>query len=541
MLPGELVLKKIISTVPHKPGVYRLLDKEGTLLYVGKAKDLKKRLESYARGVYHSVYIPSVLEQLSHVEITLVTKEADALLLEASLIRTLKPRYNILHRLGRVFPYICIEKTMHPFPRLAPFRGRTQKKNDIYFGPFTSYKMMHKSLEMLEKTFLLRSCADHVFKNRSRPCLLHQIDRCSAPCVGKISKEDYARHIEQAQAFFKGETKTLKKSWTNDMKQAVKAENFEEAAFYRDRLATLDHISTVTGHVAPTTFSQADLFACHIEGERASIQVFFFRAHQNLGNTSYKIKVMTGTCPGEILAGFIPQFYQKNSPPKYVITHALSNEDKSFLEETYSLRVLLPSRGEKHQFLMLALANAQNDLIGENNVEFNLLGELSKTFFLDQEIPQRIEIYDNSHIQGKYPLGVMVVYTPDGFDKNEYRIFNMRGDHRGNDLEMMKEVFVRRFSNTQLTLPDFILIDGGPTQLKVAYRCLTDQGIHIPMVGMAKGKERNAGKERFYLPNGTTIPIQPNTPLIHLLQRLRDEAHRFAIYSHRRRRLRDAL
>ncbi len=559
---GPQVIADIVKRLPNGPGVYRMIDAKGTVLYVGKARSLKKRVQSYTRTAGLSGRIQRVIMATAAMEFVSTRTETEALLLEANLIKRLRPRYNVLLRDDKSFPYILITGD-HKAPQIAKHRGARTRKGD-YFGPFASAGAVGRTINALERAFLLRSCSDAVFDSRTRPCLLYQIKRCSAPCTGEIALDDYARLVKEAKDFLSGRSQAVRAAMQKAMSQAADRLDFEQAARYRDRLAALSHVQGHQG-INPQTFEEADLFAIHQAGGQTCIQVFFFRTGQNWGNRAYFPRADKGLEPGAVLGAFLAQFYDDKPTPKLILlSHDF--EERALLEEALSERtgvrvsVLVPQRGEKKDLVDHALANAREALgreLAQSTSQRTLLEGLAEQFGL-AETPRRIEVYDNSHIMGTNPVGAMIVSGPDGFIKGQYRKFNMRSEELtpGDDYAMMREMLGRRFSRlmreagprdaaereeeTVGPWPDVVLIDGGRGQLAVATETLAELGItDLPLIGVAKGPDRDAGRETFHMNGRQSFMLPPRDPVLYFVQRLRDEAHRFAIGSHRARRKSD--
>jgi excinuclease ABC subunit C len=486
------------------------------------------------------------------MEFVVTATETEALLLEANLIKRLKPRFNILMRDDKSFPYIMIRKD-HRAPQLAKHRGARKADTD-YFGPFASVWAVNRALTTLQKAFLLRSCSDSVFEGRSRPCMLHQIKRCAAPCVDLVSPEAYGGLVAEATAFLRGKSADLQDRLAADMHAAADALDFEGAARLRDRIRALAAIRAAQG-INPQTFEEADVFAIALEGGQSCIQVFFFRAGQNWGNRAYFPKHDRDAEPGEILDAFLAQFYDDKPPPGLILA---SHEPpgRALLEEAFSLKadgrveIRTPQRGEKREIMDHALTNAREALgrkLAESGSQATLLAGVAEAFGLDAP-PERIEVYDNSHIQGANAVGGMIVAGPDGFEKSQYRKWTIRDAKGGDDFAMMREVLTRRFARLaredeeeEPVWPDLIVIDGGEQQLAVALDCAREAGVDddIAIVSIAKGVERDAGRVRFFLPGKPPFRLERNDPVLYFLQRLRDEAHRFAIGAHRAKRSAD--
>ncbi len=546
------VVEACLATLPAAPGVYRMIKAGGEVLYVGKARNLKKRVAAYASPGRLGPRLHRMIADTAAMEFVTTHTEAEALLLESNLIKRLRPRYNILLRDDKSFACILVTAD-HPFPRVLKHRGAQSRKGD-YFGPFASTWAVNRTLTALQRAFLLRSCADTVFAARTRPCLLYQIKRCSAPCVGRISQNDYAALVAQARDFLKGDTQRIQRDLARRMEAASEMLDFEEAGRYRDRIRAL---TAVQSHqdINLEGIGDADVIAVDQSGGSSCVQVFFFRSGCNYGNRAYYPDHSGGEAPEAVLEAFVGQFYDDRPPPPLVlVSHALPNQ--TLVEEALSLRadrrvlVITPQRGAKHNLVRHTLDNARDALarrLGENASQRRLLEGLARLLDLEA-VPERIEVYDNSHVSGTEAMGAMIVAGPEGLIKNAYRKFRIRnpeGAAAGDDYAMMREVLTRRFGRavaedpdrTQGQWPDLVLIDGGAGQLAVARQVLQDLGAHtVAAAAIAKGPDRNAGRERIFLPERP--PFQPDgrDPVLHFLQRLRDEAHRFAIGSHRARR-----
>lgn len=553
-LTGAERIAAYLKTLPDAPGVYRMLNAAGAVLYVGKAKSLKKRVSSYAQGRVHSERLTRMVAETAEMVFVTTASETEALLLESNLIKRLKPRYNVSYRDDKSFPNILL-RADHPFPQLLKHRGARTTKG-IYFGPFASAGAVSRTLNTLQRAFLLRSCSDSVFDSRTRPCLLYQIKRCAAPCVERIDPAGYHALVEEAEAFLKGKSQAVQDALKAEMTQAAEALDFEAAARLRDRLKAMSHIQSSQG-VNPSTFDEADLFAAHSEGGHTCIQVFFFRAGQNWGNRPYFPKHDRDLPLAEVLESFIGQFYDERTAPGLI----LASEDvpgRDLLEEALATRaghkveIARPQRGEKREIMDRALTNAREQLgrrLAESSAQSQLLEGVADVFGLEQP-PQRIEVYDNSHIQGAHALGAFIVAGPDGFEKAQYRKFNIKSTdlEPGDDYGMMREVLTRRFArmvkeeaeqpdSSRWKRPDLVLIDGGPGQLSVACQVFADLGVEdVTLVGISKGPDRDAGREHFYMPGKEPFRLDPKSPVLYYLQRLRDEAHRFVIGGHRKKR-----
>ncbi len=553
-LKGADRIKSYLKTLPDAPGVYRMINAAGDVLYVGKAKSLKKRVSSYAlRGAHNERITRMILETAEMLFVT-TASESEALLLESNLIKQLKPRYNVSYRDDKSFPNILLRED-HPFPQLLKHRGARTAKGS-YFGPFASAGAVTRTLNTLQRAFLLRSCSDSVFAARTRPCLLFQVKRCSAPCVGRVDEAAYRELVVETEDFLHGKSRAVQDRLVAEMTRASEALDFEAAARLRDRVKAMSQIQASQG-VNPSTFEEADLFAAYSEGAQVCIQVFFFRAGQNWGNRPYFPKLPFDMEMPEMLESFVGQFYDTRPAPRLVL---LSEDvpDAALLAEALSSRagfkveISKPQRGEKQQIMERALTNAREQLgrrMAENSAQAQLLEGVAEAFSLDAP-PRRIEVYDNSHIQGAHAVGAFIVAGPEGFEKNQYRKFNIKSAELtpGDDYAMMREVLSRRFArmmaeeaeppeNSKWQRPDLVLIDGGPGQLSVAVQVFADLGVEdVALVGISKGPDRDAGREHFYLPGREPFRLDPKSPTLYYLQRLRDEAHRFAIGSHRKKR-----
>jgi excinuclease ABC subunit C len=554
-LKGADLIRDEVKRLPDAPGVYRMMGEDGEALYVGKARSLKKRVTQYAQGRFHTNRIAHMVAATRSMEFTTTRTETDALLLEINLIKQLKPRFNVLLRDDKSFPEIVIRRD-HAAPQLRKHRGAHAIKGD-YFGPFASAWAVNRTLNTLQKAFLLRSCSDSVYDTRTRPCMLHQIRRCSAPCTGLIGLEDYNRLVDEAEAFLRGKSRAVMGRMASEMQQASDALEFERAARLRDRIRALSSVAQET-QVNPETVDEADVFALHAEGGQACVQVFFFRAGQNWGNRAYFPRVATlaeaGDENAEIMSAFLGQFYEDRPIPRLILVN-IEPVDCQLLAEAFCIKsgrkveICLPRRGEKKQLVAHALTNAREALgrkMAESSAQSKLLAGVCEAFGLEAQ-PERIEVYDNSHIMGTNAVGAMVVAGPEGFQKNQYRKFNIKDSDLtpGDDYGMMREVLRRRFSRLvkeeeagePVARPDLVLIDGGAGQLAAAEEVMADLGVDdIPVVGVAKGPDRDAGLERFFIPGKAPMMLEPKSPVLYYLQRLRDEAHRFAIGSHRVRR-----
>ncbi|HEY8947361.1 MAG TPA: excinuclease ABC subunit UvrC [Rhizomicrobium sp.] len=551
-LKGPARIEAYLKTLPDAPGVYRMLNDKGDVLYVGKAKSLKKRVSSYARGMVHSDRLMRMIADTAEMIFVTTASEIEALLLESNLIKRLKPRYNVSYRDDKSFPNILLRED-HPFPQLLKHRGAKSTKG-VYFGPFASAGAVTRTLNTLQRAFLLRSCSDSVFESRTRPCLLFQIKRCSAPCVGRVDEAGYAELVREAEEFLNGKSRVVQDELARQMNTASDQLDFEAAARFRDRIKAMSHIQSQQG-INPTTFVEADVFAAFQQGGETCIQVFFFRAGQNWGNRPYFPRHPRELSCAEVLESFVAQFYDERPAPKAIyLSEEIANRE--LIEEALAIRaehkveIAVPQRGEKREIVEMAMQNAREQLarrMAENSAQRELLEGVAETFGMENP-PRRIEIYDNSHIQGTNALGGMVVAGPDGFEKGEYRKYNIKSTELtpGDDYGMMREVLTRRFSrlvkeagedDAKAKWPDLALIDGGPGQLSVARAVLEDLGVEdVLLVGISKGPDRDAGREHFYMAGREPFRLDPKSPVLYYLQRLRDEAHRFAIGSHRKKR-----
>ncbi|MFI4973903.1 MAG: excinuclease ABC subunit UvrC [Caulobacterales bacterium] len=553
-LIGAALIKDEVRRLPDAPGVYRMFGEDREALYVGKARSLKKRVIQYAQGRFHTQRIALMVDLTRSMEFTTTRTETDALLLEINLIKQLKPRFNVLLRDDKSFPEIVIRRE-HPAAQLKKHRGAHAIKGD-YFGPFASAWAVNRTLNTLQKAFLLRSCSDSVYESRTRPCMLHQIRRCSAPCTGLISLEDYQKLVDEAEAFLRGKSRAVMARMSEEMQSAADDLEFERAARLRDRIRALSSVAAET-QVNPETVDEADVFALHAEGGQACVQVFFFRAGQNWGNRAYFPRVDKSDEDAAVMSAFLGQFYEDKPIPRLILVSTPPDE-RDLLAEAFALKagrkveISRPQRGEKRQLVDHALTNAREALgrkMAESSAQSKLLAAVSETFGLDAP-PERIEVYDNSHIMGTNAVGGMIVAGPDGFQKSQYRKFNIKSTELtpGDDFGMMREVLRRRFARLAKEeeagenppRPDLVLIDGGAGQLSATLEVMADLGVDdIPVVGVAKGPDRDAGLERFFAPGKTPFMLEPKSPVLYYLQRLRDEAHRFAIGTHRVRRAMD--
>jgi excinuclease ABC subunit C len=544
---GPAAIEAALPTLPTGPGVYRMIDAKGEALYVGKAKSLKKRVPAYAQPARLPERLRRMVMETVAVEVITTHTEAEALLLESNLIKRLKPRFNIVLRDDKSYPWLTLTGD-HPFPQLAKHRGAHSRKGD-YFGPYASAWAVNQAVTALSRAFLLRTCSDTVFANRARPCLLYQIKRCSAPCVGRIDQAAYAGLVEQAKRFLEGDTSALQQELAAEMERAAEALDFERAATIRDRIRGLTHVQS-TDVVNPGEIGDADVIACHMAGGQSCVQVFFIRGGRNNGNRAHFPSHTKSEDESSVLSAFLGQFYDDKPPPRAVLlSHPVA--EPGLVAEALSLKagrkveLAVPQRGHKRAVVEHALTNAREALerrLAEGTAQAALLEGVARLFSLPGP-PERIEVYDNSHTMGREPYGVMIVAGPQGFVKSAYRKFAIRETIQpGDDFGMMREVLERRFGRALKehpdrdpgTWPDLVLIDGGAGQLSAAHETLAGLGIEdLPLVAIAKGPDRNAGRERFFLAGREPIELPPRDPVLYYLQRLRDEAHRFAITTHR--------
>jgi excinuclease ABC subunit C len=548
---GAAIIAQTVRTLSGSPGVYRMADTDGNPLYIGKAKNLKRRVTAYTRPMSLPVRIQRMIAATVSVDVIQTHTEVEALLLESNLIKKQKPRYNILLRDDKSFPHILLTSDA-TWPQLLKHRGGRSRKGE-YFGPFASAGAVNRTLAALQRAFPLRNCSDSVFSNRTRPCLQFQIKRCAAPCVGKIAEADYGAIVGEARDFLTGDSRNLQDSLSRRMQAASDATEFESAAVFRDRIRALTQIQAHQD-INVAKLGDADVVVAHQGGGTVCVQVFFFRAGQNFGNRTYFPARTQGFPVATILGSFLGQFYADKEPPPQVLLSEQPPDapliaDALGLRAGRKVRLHCPSRGSKHKLVEHALANAREALarrLSESATQRRMLEQLAERFGLDG-VPSRIEVYDNSHISGTNAVGGMIVSGPEGLNKSAYRKFNIKSTDiaPGDDYGMMREVLTRRFRRALQddadredgTWPDLILIDGGPGQLSVARDVLAELAIDdVSILGIAKGPERNAGREKFYQPDRAPFMLPPNDPVLYFLQRLRDEAHRFAIGSHRARR-----
>ncbi|OWY03604.1 excinuclease ABC subunit C [Thioclava sp. F1Mire-8] len=550
-LTGHALIADYLKRLDGSPGVYRMLNAKGEVLYVGKARNLKARVSNYARPSGHSARIARMIFETASMMFLTTRTETEALLLEQNLIKQLKPRYNVLARDDKSFPNILIA-TDHPYPMIKKHRGARKEKGH-YFGPFASAGAVNRTLNQLERVFLLRNCSDSMFETRTRPCLQYQIKRCSGPCVGKISEEDYAALVDDAKRFLQGKSTTIQRELAEQMQQASDDMEFERAAALRDRIKALTNVQQSQG-INPRTTAEADVIALHQEGGQACVQVFFIRANQSWGNHDFYPKTGSGAEAPEILQAFIAQFYTNRPPPKLILlSHPVEDEElvSEFLSERAERKVeiTVPQRGEKAELVENAARNARESLgrkMSETAAQAKLLAGVAEAFGLEKP-PQRIEVYDNSHIQGAHAVGGMIVAGPEGFIKSQYRKFNIKNADLtpGDDFGMMKEVLTRRFTRLlkedperkSESWPDLLLIDGGAGQVSAVREIMDEMGVSdVAMVGVAKGVDRDHGKEEFHRTGQRPIALPRQSPVLYYIQRLRDEAHRWAIGTHRAKR-----
>ncbi len=549
-LTGYERIADYLKTLDGSPGVYRMLDSESRVLYVGKARNLRNRVSNYARPGNHSGRIARMISETASMMFLTTRTETEALLLEQNLIKQLKPRYNVLLRDDKSFPNIIV--TGHDFPMIKKHRGAKNEKG-TYFGPFASAGAVNHTLSQLQKIFLLRNCADSMFETRTRPCLQYQIKRCSAPCVGHINREEYANSVRDASEFLSGKTTRIQEDLAAKMAEAAETMEFERAAALRDRIRALTQVQTAQG-INPRTVAEGDIIALHVENGQACVQVFFIRANQNWGNHDYYPRISGEEDASEIMEAFVGQFYSDREPPRLVLlSHGLDNEELmcAALSEKAGrkVEVLVPQRGERAELVSGAARNAKESLarrMSETATQNKLLRGIAEAFDLDGP-PRRIEVYDNSHIQGTNAVGAMIVAGADGFLKSQYRKFNIKDTELtpGDDFGMMKEVLTRRFQRLlkedperkSESWPDLLLIDGGAGQVSAVQEILLELGVEdVPMIGVAKGVDRDHGKEEFHRIGERPFALQRNDPVLYFIQRLRDEAHRFAIGTHRAKR-----
>ena len=550
---GMRIIGEFVHTLPRKPGVYRMIAADGEVLYVGKARSLRSRVAAYTQPTRLETRLMRMVSNTRSMEFVVTDSEAEALLLENNLIKRFRPRFNVLLRDDKSFPYIVIRRDTE-WPQLAKHRGARQQGNE-YFGPFASATAVNRTLYALQRAFPLRSCSDGVFSTRTRPCLQYQIKRCTAPCVARIDKANYDAIVDEARGFLGGRNREVQQALSQRMDTASTELRFEEAAVLRDRIRALAHIQSHQS-IALESIDEADIFAAHAAGGQVCVQVFFLRAGQNLGNRAYFPSHAKELSEAEVLSAFIGQFYEARQAPKLIlVSHEVPEAEllgsALSLSAGHKVEIRNPKRGDQKDALDQAVTNAREALarrMAERGTQRQLLEGVARVFHLDAP-PERIEVYDNSHIQGTAPVGAMIVAGPDGFIKNSYRKFNIKSEEAaGDDFAMMREVLSRRFGRAlkenperdEEHWPDLVLIDGGQGQLEVARQVLSELGLEdIALVGIAKGPDRDAGRERFFLPGKPPFSLEPRDPVLYFLQRLRDEAHRFAIGTHRTRRAAD--
>ncbi len=544
---GKDIIRKKIVNLTNNPGVYRMLSDKNEILYVGKAKNIPNRLKSYVSESHLPIRTERMLSLTRKLETTTTTNESEALLLEANLIKKHKPRFNILLRDDKSFPYIFIGRK-DKWPQLTKLRGK-KIRDGYYFGPFASVGSANWTIKILQKIFLLRVCDDTVFKNRDRACILYQIRRCSAPCVGKIEEKNYKNLVGDAVDFISGKSQRIQKSLSTEMEKASEDLDYEKAAILRDRIKALTQIQS-SQKINQTNLKEADVISVFKESGKTCVQVFFFRSKQNWGNQAYFPKHDPDEKENKILSSFLGQFYENKTVPKLVLLN-IEIDEKILLEKTFSNRekkeIVIKKASTKEEKIVSEMAkkNAKQALtqkILETESNSKLIDQLSDKFNLNSNV-NLIEVYDNSHVQGADSVGALITFGKEGFIKKRYRKFNIKSDAvKGDDYGMMREVLNRRFvralkdENTNMTLPDLILIDGGKGQYSVSRETLNDLGLHeLPIIAIAKGKNRNAGNETFFYEN-QIYKFKKNDPTLFFLQRLRDEAHRFAISTHRAKR-----
>jgi excinuclease ABC subunit C len=568
---GRAAIVRAIKHAPSAPGVYRMIDAKGEVLYVGKAKNIKKRVIAYTRPTGHDSRIVRMISGTVTMEFVTTKTETEALLLEANLIKRLRPRFNVLLRDDKSFPFILITSD-HWAPQILKHRGARTRPGH-YYGPFANAGAVNRTINALQRAFLLRSCSNSFFEARTRPCLLYQIKRCAAPCTQEIDFAGYSELVREANEFLSGRSRFVQKELGDEMDTASAALDFERAAIYRDRLAALSAITSHQG-INPRTLEEADVFAVHQAGGYTCVEVFFFRTGQNWGNRTYFPKADRALGAGEVLDAFLAQFYD-DKPPPHCILVSHDFDERALLAQAFSAKsghkveVSVPQRGERKELVQHALANAREALarkLADTSSQQKLLKALTETFALPRA-PRRIEVYDISHIGGTNAVGAMVVAGPEGFHKNQYRKFNIRSQDLkpGDDYGMMREVLQRRFKrllteapgislkaaltaeqsadtgfDDEQAWPDLVLIDGGQGQLSAAVETLAELGVtDLPLVAIAKGPDRDTGRETFFMPGRDPFKLPPRDPLLYFIERLRDEAHRFAIGSHRTRRKKD--
>ncbi len=559
---GAEVIRRFVRTLPSAPGVYRMIDAQGEVMYVGKARNLKARVTNYTRPESLEVRLQRMIAATAGMEFVRTETESEALLLEANLVKRLKPRFNVLLRDDKSFPYIMIA-TDHEAPELAKHRG-VRRRQGHYFGPFASATAVARTISSLQKAFLLRNCSDSFYAARTRPCLQYQIKRCAGPCTREISLEGYAELVDEARQFLSGKSDSVRDHLQREMNEAAEQLDFERAALLRDRLSALALVQSQGGATARNV-EEADVFAIHHEGGQFCVQVFFFRAHQNWGNYPYRPRADASLSDAEVLEAFIAQFYENRTPARLVLlSHELSEPE--LMSEALASRagrrvsIEVPQRGEKRDLVNYALTNAREALgrqLAESSSNRTLLEGVANCFGLD-EPPRRIEVYDNSHISGTNAVGAMVVAGEEGFSKKHYRTFNIKSDIvAGDDFGMMREVLTRRFArlaseskvdaeDDQTGMPDWpdvVFIDGGAGQLNAVRQVIAELNLpkEVTFIGIAKGEERDAGREKFFMEGKDPFMLPHRDPVLYYVQRLRDEAHRFAIGTHRAKRKKESI
>ncbi len=551
---GAAVIEGVVRTLPHAPGCYRMLNEAGDVLYVGKARDLRKRVVAYTRVQALPLRLQRMVAETASMEIVTTRTEAEALLLESNLIKRFRPRDNILLKDDKSYPYILVTDD-HAWPRLMKHRG-ARSRPGRYFGPFASAGAVNQALAALQKAFLLRSCSDSVLENRTRPCLLYQIKRCSGPCDQRIAPDAYAALVAQAVAFLGGHSRAVQEDLVHRMEDAAARTAYEDAAVYRDRIRALAAIQS-SQDIALPDLGDADVIGLHQAGGESCVQVVFFRGGCNYGNRPYTPRHAPDTEPAPVLAAFLGQFYADKVPPPVVLLSHIPDEAPVLAEALsvragHKVRLLVPQRGDRRRLVAHAETNAREALgrrLAETSTQKRLLAAMATLFGLE-EPPERVEVYDNSHVQGQHAVGAMIVAGPEGFEKNAYRRFNIdSADVAGDDFAMMQAVLTRRLGRARKDdpdrsrglWPDLMILDGGRGQLNAARAVLEGLGVEdLPLVAISKGPDRHAGRERFHLPDRNSFTLERNDPVMYFLQRLRDEAHRFAIGSHRQRRAKAA-
>ncbi len=536
---GVAVIRGYLKTLPARPGVYRMIAADGEILYVGKANRLSARVTAYTQPARLPVRLQRMISLTRRMEFVTTETEAEALLLECALIKSLRPRYNILLRDDKAFPYIALTK--HAYPQLTKHRGARDEARAHYFGPFASGAAVTETLQTLYRAFQIRNCSDTFFATRTRPCLQYHIKRCTAPCAGRVSEADYAQQVQQARAFLTGQSRAVQQELASAMQAAADQRDYEKAATLRDRIKALTSIQQRQSVLAEGLTEDADVIALAAHAGHTCVQVFFFRQGQNYGTRSYFPAHEKDAPPAEVLAAFLGQFYTTHSVPPLLL---LSEEpaESALLAEALRTTLQVPQRGGKTRLVAHALSNARQAIVrhlAEATTQARLRDDVATLFGLETP-PQRIEVYDNSHLQGSAAVGAMIVAGPDGFLKNQYRRFNIKdAAAAGDDFAMMREVMRRRFGKGE-TLPDLVLIDGGAGQLSAVTGVLEELGLldDVPLVGIAKGPDRNAGREWFFMNGREPFQLPPDDPVLFYLQRLRDEAHRFVIGTHRAKRSR---